>query len=298
MELRHLRYFVAVAEEQNVTRAAARLHVSQPPLTRQIHDLEDELGVELFRRTGKAIRLTEAGRRFLDEARASLLRVEEAVRCVRALAAGTVGEVQVGHAPSPAVAILPEVIRLLQKKVPGVRVTLHDQTGPEMLAGLRDGRLQAAFMLEPSKQAGRGVTFEKLRTYPIAVAVPPDHPFSRRRAVSVQDILAEPIVGLSLKEYPDYQKFLTRGLGSAAKWIRFAEECDGAASLIAAIESGKGVSVSASYLSAAAGGRLKLVPIVPRPPPAIVGVAYVRSRLTPHLDALIEIARAVAGDHA
>lgn len=298
MELRHLRYFVAVAEEQNVTRAAARLHVSQPPLTRQIRDLEAELGAELFKRTGRAITLTEAGRRFLDEARAALQRVEEAVQCVRAIAAGEGREVQVGYAPSPAVAILPQVLRAFHKISPGVRVTLHDQTSPEMLAGLREGRLQAAFMLEPPKQAGRGITFEKLRTYPIAVAVPLDHPFSRRRSVSVQEILAEPLVGYARKEYPDYQQFLACRLGAAVKKPRFAEECDGGTSLIAAVESGKGVCVSASYLGALAGPRLKLVAIVPKPPPAIVGVAYVRSRLTPHLSALVETARSVAGDDA
>src|SRR5277367_1538484 len=88
MELRHLRYFVVVAEEQNVTRAAERLHVSQPPLSRQIRDLEEELGVELFRRTAKSLALTEAGKIFLREARAVLLRTDQAVEAVRAGARG------------------------------------------------------------------------------------------------------------------------------------------------------------------------------------------------------------------
>src|SRR6185369_11615858 len=93
MELRHLRYFVAVAEEQNVTRAAARLHVSQPPLSRQIRDLEDELGVALFEHSAKAVRLTEAGRVFLTEARAVVQRADEAVQTVRAVASGQRGEI-------------------------------------------------------------------------------------------------------------------------------------------------------------------------------------------------------------
>src|SRR5580704_12449127 len=100
MELRHLRYFTAVAEEQNVTRAAARLHVSQPPLSRQIRDLEEELGVQLFQRTAKSIELTEAGKIFLNEARAVLLRADEAVRAVRAVAGAARGQVRVGYAPS------------------------------------------------------------------------------------------------------------------------------------------------------------------------------------------------------
>src|SRR5207249_11063288 len=91
MELRHLRYFVAVAQEQNVTRAAARLHVSQPPLSRQIRDLEDELGIALFEHCVKSVRLTEAGRVFLTEARAVLQRSDDAVRMAKAVASGQRG---------------------------------------------------------------------------------------------------------------------------------------------------------------------------------------------------------------
>src|SRR5262252_5778937 len=107
MELRHLRYFVAVAEEQSVTRAAARLHVSQPPLSRQIRDLEDELDVALFDHGAKSVRLTEAGKVFLSEARAILRRAGEAVETVKAVANGHRGEIHVGYAPSLTVEILP-----------------------------------------------------------------------------------------------------------------------------------------------------------------------------------------------
>src|ERR1700722_18678390 len=100
MELRHLRYFAVVAEEQNITRAASRLHVSQPPLSRQIRDLEDELGVALFHHGAKAVRLTEVGRVFLIEARAVLQRADEAVQTVKAVASGKLGEIHVGYAPS------------------------------------------------------------------------------------------------------------------------------------------------------------------------------------------------------
>src|ERR1700741_4580777 len=100
MELRHLRYFVAVAEEENVTRAAARLHVSQPALSRQIRDLEDEIGFLLLERSAKAVRLTEAGRTFLTEAKAVLQRAEDAVKAARAKAGGAEGEIHVGYAPS------------------------------------------------------------------------------------------------------------------------------------------------------------------------------------------------------
>src|SRR6185436_12667558 len=112
-------YFVAVAEEQNVTRAAARLHVSQPPLSRQVRDLEEELGVALFEHGAKAVRLTEAGRVFLNEARAVLQRASDAVQTVKAVANGEQGEIHVGYAPSLTVELLPRALREFQGSSPG-----------------------------------------------------------------------------------------------------------------------------------------------------------------------------------
>src|SRR6185437_14865404 len=108
MELRHLRYFVAVAEAENVSRAALKLHVSQPGISRQIKDLEDEIGFQLFERSAKSLKLTEAGKVFLAEAKSILQRAEAAVQNARAVAAGAGGELHVGYAPSLTVKILPQ----------------------------------------------------------------------------------------------------------------------------------------------------------------------------------------------
>src|SRR5437762_37615 len=140
MELRHLRYFIAVAEEENVSRAALKLHVSQPALSRQIRDLEEELGFPLLERSAKSVRLTEAGRVFLPEARAVLQRTEEGVKAARAVAMGGQGELHVGYAPSLTARILPPTLRAFQAGLPGIRVRLHDYSTEEMLAGLREGR--------------------------------------------------------------------------------------------------------------------------------------------------------------
>jgi DNA-binding transcriptional LysR family regulator len=126
MELRHLRYFIAVAEAENVSRAALKLHVSQPGLSRQVRDLEDELGFPLLERSGKSVRLTDAGRVFLSEAKSVMQRAEEAVQAARAVATGKRGEIQVGYAPSLTVQILPPILRAFQQEMPGVRVVLHD----------------------------------------------------------------------------------------------------------------------------------------------------------------------------
>ena len=155
MELRHLRYFIVVAEEQNVTRAAERLHVSQPPLSRQIRDLEDELGVELFRRTGRSLALTEAGKIFLIEARAVLLRVDKAVETVRTVARGDRGSLRIGYAPSLTAEFLPRSLRLFEAERPGVRVALHDLSSEECAQWLAARKLALALtQWKPSAGGG------------------------------------------------------------------------------------------------------------------------------------------------
>src|ERR1051326_8113956 len=165
MELRHLRYFVAVAEEQNVSRAATRLHISQPPLSRQIRDLEHELGIALFARGSKPVRLTEAGRAFLAEARALLQHAEGVMQMAKAVASGERGEIHVGYAPSLTVELLPRALRYFRESNPGVHVQLYDLSTQEMLGGLRDGKLQAALLVKVLPQALTGLDFEELQRH-------------------------------------------------------------------------------------------------------------------------------------
>src|SRR2546421_7328957 len=182
MELRHLRYFIGVAEEENVSRAALKLHVSQPALSRQIRDLEDELGFLLLERSAKSVRLTEAGRAFLTEARDVLQRAENAVKVARAIATGGSGELHVGYAPSLTARILPPTLRAFQSALPNVRVKLHDFSTEEMLAGLRDGKLQIAFMVRLAPALLRGLQFTELFRDPFCLAVAPQHPLGSRRS--------------------------------------------------------------------------------------------------------------------
>src|SRR6201982_1605446 len=186
VELRHLRYFVAVAEAENVLRAATqKLHVSQPAVSRQIRDLEDELGVQLFERTGKSVQLTVAGFLFLKEARAVLERTDEAVRNLRAFAEAGETELQVGYTPALRTQIVSPALHAFQQAMPKVHVKLHDWTGEKIAAGLRDGRLRLALSFRPSKRgAFRVLRFENLLREQVRLAAPPNHPFARRSSVS------------------------------------------------------------------------------------------------------------------
>ena len=274
MELRHLRYFVAVAEEQNITRAAQRLHLSQPPLSRQIRDLEEELGVSLLLRKGKTVRLTNAGRLFLDESRAVLRRSDEAVQAVRTIAKSKRCDIHVGYAPSLTVQILPAALREFERLTPGARVTLHDLSTEEMLLGLREERLQVALMIRPQTRVLKGLRFEELRRYAVCVAMPSTHPLAHGKKPTLARIFAERLVSYTRSDYPEYHEWLS-SLSKATPGI--AEEHDSSTSLISAIEAGRGIALVPETFSCFSGTRLKVRPIADAATPFIVGVATCRT---------------------
>jgi DNA-binding transcriptional LysR family regulator len=276
MELRHLRYFVVVAEEQNVTRAAERLHVSQPPLSRQIHDLEHELGVELFRRTAKSLALTEAGKIFLSEARAVLLRTDKAVETVRAVAQGDRGQLRIGYAPSLTVELLPKALRAFERERPGVRVSLHDLSTEECVQRLTARKIDVALTVRPSTQSMRGLTFEKLATYPICCAVGAAHPLAKKRSVGLAQLRQERLMAYSREDYPEYFDWLSGLFKPHPFNPSQVEEYDSATGLIAAVEAGRGIAVVASSMQCLAGPRLKLLPFAPPLSPLVVGALFLK----------------------
>jgi DNA-binding transcriptional LysR family regulator len=294
MELRHLRYFVVVAEEQNVTRASERLHVSQSPLSRQIRDLEEELGVQLFRRTAKSLALTEPGKLFLNEARAVLLRADKAVQAVRAVAAGQRGQLRVGYAPSLTVELLPNVLRAFETECPGVRVTLHDLSTEECVQRLAAKRLDVALTVRPSTGSMRGLAFEKLTTYPISVAVAMTHALARKRTVSLARLRQERLMGYSRDDYPEYAHWLEDLFRPAPFDPCAMEEYDSATGLIAAVEAGRGVALVSTSMKCLAGPRVKFLPLAPALPPLVVGALAIVSA-PPLTKQFIATARKIAG---
>jgi DNA-binding transcriptional LysR family regulator len=273
MELRHLRYFVAVAEEENVTQAAARLHVSQPPLSRQIRDLERELGVTLFDRSANGLRLTEAGETFLAEARGVLQRADEAVDLVKAVALGKRGRVRVAHAAAM-VEILRRALRSFSRTHPHVSVDLRELTAQGMLRGLRDRTLDVALTVALSPRDFEGLAVESLGAYPFCIAMSSKHRFARLREVPLGDFAREPIVGCSRIEFPEAHAFVLKILAPYTRSPNFVGEYDTFASIMAAVEAGRGVALVAQIKSLIAGKRLVLRPLKPAPPRMPVAMAY------------------------
>jgi DNA-binding transcriptional LysR family regulator len=291
MELRNLRYFVAVAEEENVTRAALRLHVSQPPLSRQIRNLEDELGIALFNHGAKAVRLTEAGRVFLTEARLILQRTEHAIQMAKDVAGAKCGEIQVGYAPSLTVELLPRALRYFRKSNPGVRVQLHDLSTQEMLHGLNTGKLHAALLVQVPPKTLAGLVFEELQRLAVCVALHRAHPLARVRRVGLEHVAKEHLIAFTLADYPEHRAWIADMFAPLKRSLQIVEELDSMTSLIAAVESGRGVAVIAQPLNGLGSSRLKIRPLQPAPPPLGVGIAYRRKFRSTATNNFIDAAR-------
>jgi LysR family transcriptional regulator, hca operon transcriptional activator len=193
MELRHLRYFVAVAEEGSLTVAAAkRLHTAQPSLSRQIRDLEYQVGVPLISRSVHGVELTAAGRAFLDHARLALTQAEAAVEAARRAAEPLKLAFALGFLTGTEIDWLPKAMRIVHDQLPNMKLTIASQYSPDLAAELIRGRLDAAFMRR-EKQAD-GLAYQRVLAEPLFVVFPSDHRLASQEAVDLPEIVGETFI--------------------------------------------------------------------------------------------------------
>jgi DNA-binding transcriptional LysR family regulator len=254
MELRHLRYFVAVAEALNFTRAATRLRVAQPALSRQVSDLEEELGVDLLKRTSHGVLLTAEGKLFLEESRVTLKQADESVTKVRALARGEIGELQVGFLAPLDLHILPRALAEFQKTTPGVKVALRDLGSDDLCDELRNGTLHLAVMMQPSEESTAGIEFEEIGRYPLFVAMAPGHPLARLNIIPLEMLVKQPLAILDHKRNSEFHRMLRRVFAPLRPNI--ATESGSLNSLITELGVGKHVAVVSQLFKQAVGNRL------------------------------------------
>src|SRR5207244_8562764 len=196
MELRHLRYFVAVAEEGSLTVAAERrLHTAQPSLSRQIRDLEYEVGVQLMIRSAHGIELTAAGRVFLDHARLALAQVDAAREAARRAAQPAKPSFALGFLIGKEIDWLPEAIRLLRGELPSIEITVSSQYSPDLADALVRGKLDAAFLRREVRATD--LIFKLVATEPFVVVLPSDHRLASHEAINPHDIVGETFIAVS-----------------------------------------------------------------------------------------------------
>jgi DNA-binding transcriptional LysR family regulator len=192
MELRLLRYFIAVAEELSFNRAAQRLHMTQPPLSNQIKQLEDELGVLLFTRTSRGVRMTEAGEALLEEARRFFVQLEQATRVVQRVGHGEVGRLTLGFVPSASNEVLPSILRAFRHSYPDIELFLREMRPDRVVQRLHDQQIDAGFLYLPLDDASLNI--ECVSREPLVLALPESHRLAARPRVELQALAEEPFI--------------------------------------------------------------------------------------------------------
>jgi DNA-binding transcriptional LysR family regulator len=290
MELRHLRYFLALARELSFTRAAERLHVSQPPLSQQIRALEEELGTRLFARTSRRVELTAAGEVFLGHAKAILERVEQASGHARAIGAGSSGHLEIGLSGSLLLGPLPRLIASYRRSFPGVSVALHEMTPAAQLAALLDRRIDLSF----SRTAVNDELFTSELAWPdpVLVALPRGHRLARRRRLELAELRDEPFVMLRLDSsgFARYLHACCVEAGFAPRASQQVVESQAIPSLVAA---GLGVSLVAASVRRVHRRGVEYRPLTRGAPRADVYMVQRRDNASPVLRAFIDKAKEI-----
>ena len=259
MELRHLRYFVAVAEEGSFTRAAEqRLHTAQPSLSRQIRDLERDVGVNLILRGPRGLELTEAGRVFLDHARLILSQAEAASEAARRAARPAKTPFTAGFLTGHEIEWLPKVLEILRGDLAKIELTVHSASSPELTRALLNGTMDVAF-LRPDTEAV-GLAFETVTNEKLYALLPADHPLAKRKAIGIDDIARVPFVSFAKKYAPALRLVIDGYLSRLGIELTPAHEAETLPMVISLILSTAGISLLPEYTR-------KLIPpsVVARP---------------------------------
>jgi DNA-binding transcriptional LysR family regulator len=292
MELRHLRYFIAVAEELHFGRAAERLCIAQPPLSQQIQQLERELGYLLFHRTQRRVELTAAGRLFLDAAREVLADLERAAAAGRRVARGEVGSLGIGFVGTAAYAALPAILSSFRSRYPEVELAMRELVSAKQAQALHERRIDVG-LTRPAVQ-GEGLASELLVREPLIAALPITHPLARSERLPLAALATEPFILFPRHPKPSYADFLfsvCEAAGFVPHVVQQTAEIHTAISLAAA---GLGVTLVPASVRSAHRSGVAFCAIEEPPPMTELALTYREGDTSPTLHAFLDVARAWA----
>lgn len=290
MEIRQLKYFLAVAEELNFGRAATRLHISQPPLTRQIQQLEEELGVQLFVRTPKGVELTTAGSLFLEDAANILSLMQRATERTQLANGGHLGRIDVGIFGSAMLNIIPRLLLTFRNLYPNVVIALHNLNKTQQVEALREKRLTIGFnrIIPPAND----IVIERVLTERILVAINRSHKFAYLREIPVADIADQPLIVFPNISRPSFADDVIALCHNEGFQPQIVQEVEDVVTAVALVSSGFGVSMVPE-----SGANLKLPGVVYRPlkkvptPSIDLSCVYRKDDQSPILRAFLDIIR-------
>ena len=295
MELRHLRYFVAVAEELNFTRAAARLHTSQPSLSQQIRQLEAAVGVRLLERSRQHVALTSAGRVFLREAKEILGRVEHAGRLAKQAADGRAGDLSVGTFPAADVRILPTLRPLLAAHFPDLRLILHSKYALEPVTGLLAGTLDVAFVRGPI-ESDQLQSRELLREQ-IVMMLPAHHPLACRKRVPVELLNDLPCITMERSLAPGLYAAIASLYRQAHIRMHAVSSADNVLGHLRLVQEGLGFALLPDSMGALLPPGVVMKPLDCDPVPTVsIVLAWKSGNTSPLVRAFVDLVRKCCGN--
>jgi DNA-binding transcriptional LysR family regulator len=242
LELRHLKYFMTVAEELHFGKAATRLNMAQPPLSQQIRQLEEELGVSLFHRTKRSVELTEEGKVFLESVYQIFNNLEEAIEKVRKVNRGEIGEIVIGFIASAAYDILPSMMKYYREQYPAIKVVLKQLSSQEQINSLLEGTIQIGIISEPTES--ESINYEIIRQEPMVLALPKEHPLAADTSpINLVDIAYESFILTSRDANPRHYDGVINSCYQAGFSPNIVQETKEMSSVISLVSSGIGIAI-------------------------------------------------------
>jgi len=284
-EFRRLKHFIAVAEELHVGRAAVRLHMSQPPLSRSIHQLEESLGVELFVRTSQGVELTNEGEVFLKEARKILQMVERACEFTSQAKRGEIGRLVIGYYGSAIFNVLPRLMAEFKARYPSAELSIHNMNKGEQIQALRDHNIHIGFIRYVGDEPD--IVTKTILREPIQVALPVNHPFAEAQSISIDELAKEPMVVFPHSPRPSFADQVIAVCRKAGFVANIVQEADDAETCIALVSAGLGISMVPQSVSHLRVPGVIYKPLTPDIMMSDLCCIYLADRRAPVLDAFL-----------
>lgn len=291
VDLRHLRYFIAVAEGLSFSRAAERLHIAQPPLSQQIRQLEEAIGVTLLHRTKRHVELSEAGEIFLEHARQILRSTEIAALEAQRAQRGEIGRLAVGFFEHMSYTLLPPIFRAFRERYPKVEIDLRWFPVIGQVDALQSGQVDISFMRPVSNS--EGITSEVILREPFVLAVPAGHPLASRESISIKECCDERLVMYAPHLAPDFHEMITHMCAAAGFLPNIALEVGQVYTALGLVSAGVGLAFVPSSVQSVHFDHVAYKPVTGRMPKIEVSLGWKQRHPSPLLLAFVEIAKSI-----